>query len=54
LRLYTPLSPKFLEKLNGKFKDILIKGKIKSTGPLSEELKKLRISYTTTPNFSPF
>jgi predicted Rossmann-fold nucleotide-binding protein len=39
LRLNTPLSPDFLEKLNEEFKDILFKGKIESTGPLKEELK---------------
>ncbi|MBC8282591.1 MAG: TIGR00730 family Rossman fold protein [Nitrospinae bacterium] len=40
LRLNTPLSAKFLAQLNHEFQDILIKGKIESTGPLKEELKQ--------------
>mgnify|MGYP002629944290 CR=1 FL=1 len=38
LRLNTPLSPRLLEKLSKEFEDILVKGKIESTGPLKKEL----------------
>jgi uncharacterized protein (TIGR00730 family) len=50
LRLNAPLSPEFLEKLNGEFQDILLKGKIESTGPLKEELKNQE--YPTLPRIS--
>ena len=50
LRLNTPLSPNFLEKLNREFKDILFKGKIESTEPLKEELKNQE--YPTLPRIS--
>ena len=36
LRLNTPLSSEFLEKLNEEFQDILLKCKIESTEPLKE------------------
>jgi hypothetical protein len=50
LRLNTPLSPEFLEKLNGEFQDILFKGKIESAGPLKEELRNQE--YPTLPRIS--
>ena len=50
LRLNTPLSAGLLEKLNGEFQDILLKGKIESIGPLKEELKNQE--YPALPRIS--
>lgn len=50
LRLNTSLSLELLEKLNNEFQDILLKGKIESTGPLKEELKNQE--YPTLPRIS--
>jgi uncharacterized protein (TIGR00730 family) len=50
LRLNTSLSVELLEKLNNEFQDILLKGKIESTGPLKEELKNQE--YPTLPRIS--
>ncbi len=50
LRLNIPLSSELLEKLNGEFQDILLKGKIEATEPLKEELKNQE--YPTLPRIS--
>jgi uncharacterized protein (TIGR00730 family) len=50
LRLNTPISAELLEKLNGEFQDILLKGKIEPTGPLNDELKNQE--YPTLPRIS--
>jgi hypothetical protein len=39
LRVNTPLSPELLEKINDEFQGFILKGKIKSTEPLKEELR---------------